>query len=423
MTKGLPLFSFLDKRKLVEAPLTKGAMLNNKGKKQGTGTTTEARKEKFRKKGMERENKNMRLEDVNIDWAKAAADKTYGKPHLLTKQELHDYLWPKEAEEKRKEKETLEQDCKKLKKSSKAAKDGKRASSSANLDKREASPDTKDAQAKTEPVSLDKRDPKSDGAAKQAMEKVDPKQEIKQEAPKPNKSKVQTEVEKWEERTNLDKREVPKPFGPSPKEKAKEKQKESKPQTSSSSSSPASSSPDWDASDVSSSDHEPPAKKVKEEEGLTLKEAPEYLDKRYSWQPKRPRIAVDWHHTLEIRNNVSGANRRALQKLEDAGYDIFLCSYSGPDRQKETDFLSDGVYSNWCGKIFCHKPCGREGKAQALHRAGIKILFDDRWDVIQECGQWGIECFAIVPWWNAHGWGMNTYPSFDVAVWHFLDGK
>ena len=65
---------------------------------------------------MERENKNMRLEDVNIDWAKAAVDKTYGKPHLLTKQELHDYLWPKEAEEKRKEKEKLEQDCKKLKK-------------------------------------------------------------------------------------------------------------------------------------------------------------------------------------------------------------------------------------------------------------------------------------------------------------------
>ena len=283
-------------------------MLNNKGKKQGTGTTTEARKERFRKKGMERENKNMKLEDVNIDWAKAAADKTYGKPHLLTKQELHDYLWPKEAEEKRKEKEKLEQDCKKLKKSSKAAKDGNGASSSANLDKREASPDTKDAQAKTEPVSLDKRDPKSDGAAKQAMEKVEPKQEIKQEAPKPNKSKVQTEVEKWEERTNLDKREVPKPlvFGPSPKEKAKEVQKGSKPQTSSSSSSPASSAPDWDASssDVSSSDHEPPAKKVKEEDSITLKEAPEYLDKRYSWQPKRPRIAVDWHHTLEIRNSL-----------------------------------------------------------------------------------------------------------------------
>ncbi|CAL1149973.1 unnamed protein product [Cladocopium goreaui] len=36
-------------------------------------------------------------------------------------------------------------------------------------------------------------------------------------------------------------------------------------------------------------------------------------------------------------------------------------------------------------------------------KEGIKILFDDRWDVIQECGQWGIECFAIVPWWNAHG--------------------
>ena len=170
-----------------------------------------------------------------------------------------------------------------MKKSSKTAKDGKRASSSANLDKREASPDTKDAQAKTEPVSLDKRDPKSDGAAKQAMEKVDPKQEIKQEAPKPNKSKVQTEVEKWEERTNLDKREVPKTIGfwPQPKRKKQKKsKKESKPQTSSSSSSPASSSPDWDASDVSSSGHEPPAKKVKEEEGLTLKEAPEYLDKK-----------------------------------------------------------------------------------------------------------------------------------------------
>ncbi|CAL1164253.1 unnamed protein product [Cladocopium goreaui] len=49
-------------------------------------------------------------------------------------------------------------------------------------------------------------------------------------------------------------------------------------------------------------------------------------------------------------------------------------------------------------------------------KEGIKTLFDDRWDVIQECGQWGIECFAIVPWWNAHGWGMNTYPSFDEAA-------
>ena len=70
------------------------AMLNSKGKKKGTGTTTDARKERFRKKGMERELINMKVEDIIIDWAKAAAAKDYGKPHLLTKQELHDYLWP-----------------------------------------------------------------------------------------------------------------------------------------------------------------------------------------------------------------------------------------------------------------------------------------------------------------------------------------
>ena len=87
--------------------------------------------------------------------------------------------------------------------------------------------------------------------------------------------------------------------------------------------------------------------------------------------------------------------------LEDAGYDIFLCSYSGPDKQKETDFLSDGVFDGWSGNFFCSKPCGREGKAQALHRAGIKILFDDRWAVIQECTQWGIECLPIVPYWES----------------------
>ena len=405
-------------------------MFNNKGKKKGTGTTTDARKEKFRKRGQQREMHNMKLEDINIDWAKAAAEKQYGKPHLLTKQELHDYLWPKEAEEKRLEKEKLEKECSRLKKHSTATNDGKMASSSANLDKREAKPgpclDNKDAQAKTEPVSLDKRDPNSDGAAKQAMGKSDLKQEVKQEPPKTTTGKVQAEVQKWEGKTNLDKREVPKAlsFGPSPKEQAKEKQEQSKQQTSSSSSL-ASSSVDWGGSDTSSSDHQPAAKKAKPEEevGITLKESPQYLDQRYSWQPKRPRVAVDWHHTLEIKNYVSAANRRALQELEDAGYDIFLCSYAGPDRQRDTEFLSERVYRNWKGKIFCSKPCGREGKAQALHKAGIKILFDDRWDVIQECSQWGIECMPIVPWWKAHDWDMATFHSFDVAVEHFLSGK
>ena len=56
---------------------------------------------------------------------------------------------------------------------------------------------------------------------------------------------------------------------------------------------------------------------------------------------------MDWHHTC--KNHASAAKRRCLTMLEDAGDDSFLCSYSGPDRQKETDFLSDVVFDGWSG--------------------------------------------------------------------------
>ena len=73
-------------------------MKNNKGKKAGSGTVSNARRARFREAGMKRENDTMEKEDEHskkVDWEK---DKRHGnkKPHLMSALEIKYNLASKE---------------------------------------------------------------------------------------------------------------------------------------------------------------------------------------------------------------------------------------------------------------------------------------------------------------------------------------
>ena len=76
--------------------------LNCKGKPLGSGTVSNKRREEFRQKGFERENKNMKLEDEHskgVDW-EAEKKKGNKKARKLTPNEVEEMMNPKGKEEK-----------------------------------------------------------------------------------------------------------------------------------------------------------------------------------------------------------------------------------------------------------------------------------------------------------------------------------
>ena len=109
LTKEKATWSF-DKRD--PCPLTKGTSgamptkkggLNSKGRPAGSGCVSSKRREEFKKKGMERELKNMKLEDEfasKVDWEE---DKRLGnkKVRKLTAGDIAEMLKPKPKDEKK----------------------------------------------------------------------------------------------------------------------------------------------------------------------------------------------------------------------------------------------------------------------------------------------------------------------------------
>ena len=107
LTKEKTTWSF-DKRD--PCPLTKGTSgamptkkggLNSKGRPAGSGCVSSKRREEFKKKGMERELKNMKLEDEfasKVDWEE---DKRLGnkKVRKLTAGDIAEMLKPKPKDE------------------------------------------------------------------------------------------------------------------------------------------------------------------------------------------------------------------------------------------------------------------------------------------------------------------------------------
>ena len=84
-----------------------GPKKNSKGKAAGSGCVTAARREKFRQKGLLRENENMGKEDQKVDWEEDGR-KGNKKPKLLSEAEVAKFFEPKEPKEPKETKEAKE---------------------------------------------------------------------------------------------------------------------------------------------------------------------------------------------------------------------------------------------------------------------------------------------------------------------------
>ena len=88
------------------------ALKNNKGKKAGSGTVSNVSREAFKKKGMERENRNTQAEDQlsqDVDWEVAKSKNT--KARKLSQEEVAEMMKQQEPEVK-KEVKKEEGECK-----------------------------------------------------------------------------------------------------------------------------------------------------------------------------------------------------------------------------------------------------------------------------------------------------------------------
>ena len=77
---------------------------NNKGRASGAGTVSNVRREAFKKKGLERENKNMGEEDKlskDMDWEVETTRNT--KARKLSPEEVAEMMKPKEPQVKKEE--------------------------------------------------------------------------------------------------------------------------------------------------------------------------------------------------------------------------------------------------------------------------------------------------------------------------------
>jgi len=139
------------------------------------------------------------------------------------------------------------------------------------------------------------------------------------------------------------------------------------------------------------------------------------------------RVAIDWHGTLDKPRSTEGLpvaapNVAALQKLRDAGYTIWLCSYigsSGPDSEsRKEDFWAGRRYVAHCLGLgvppsggFNRNPAGpsrdgifgavvsarlgRNGKVTCLQRYDTGVLIDDRQDIARDAEDAGVSVYRI----------------------------
>ena len=141
------------------------------------------------------------------------------------------------------------------------------------------------------------------------------------------------------------------------------------------------------------------------------------------------RVAIDWHGTLDKPRSseglpVAASNVAALQKLRDAGYTIWLCSYigsGGPDSEsRKEDFWAARRYVAQCLGVgvppsggFNRNPIGptrdqifgvvvsarlgRNGKVNCLKWHDTGVLIDDHQDISREAEDAGVYVYRIKP--------------------------
>ena len=400
--------------------MPKKGLLNSKGRPAGSGCVSNKRREEFKKKGMERELKNMKLEDEGaskVDWEE---DKRVGnrKVRKLTAGDIAEMLKPKPKDETHAKE--VEKPCGKEKVEEVEKKNEKKVGEhkpDPPLDKRggEGSLDKRDVPP-AKVVTKEKPGPPATVATK---EKPEPPAKVatKEKPGPPAKVPVKKEL------------------GPSTKQiKMEEKQEEAKGMKkidlSSSSSEMATSS-----SEVASSSGDEAASltkgsnKVKVEGGRSKQ--PEVVPPRRpppppvkTWRLKvapEYRVAIDWYNTIKLPYRPPPPeNVDALKKLQAHGYELILMSFCGYKREQEVREEAGSLGISWKDMRFTREKAGPHGKVELCKWLNIGTIIDDEDEVVWEVERMGLPYYAIRTRRQPHNWANETYHNLPAAVDAFL---
>ena len=409
---------------------------NNKGRATGTGTVSNVRREAFKKKGMERENKNMGEEDKlskEVDWEVEKGRNT--KARKLSPEEVAEMMKPKEPQVKKEEVKKEGKGAVSLDKRENKRKGGGKSPS--QMDEDEGGGPKKKGkgghegeipqgkgkgkgkgQGKKGPKKGKEKKGKGDGSdtsldqrevsqADESKSTTLDKSEVKQEAPAEPSSLDKSEVKPD---ASLDKSEA-KTLGPSEAQLAKKDGKvRGWTQKGASLWEPSPSSPDWGGSESSDSGSQAaPLDKRGEAKVAKLGQI------HWAFKPLLPEmVAIDFHNTLEVDDWV---DEDTLHTLQRAGVKVWVISFGGHKRNQATI----QTLSRYRGTLIAHlsftsQKSGWYGKAQLMQKWGVRYIFDDNEEVCNECEAAGMEVYRI-------GWhsGQKHYKCLADAVEAFLD--
>ena len=126
-------------------------------------------------------------------------------------------------------------------------------------------------------------------------------------------------------------------------------------------------------------------------------------------------MVIDYHNTLEFHDTI---DFHSLKRLKDEGVKVWVISYGGPKRNRETEgflqpFMEDHLVDHLS---FTRSKSGWEGKAQLMKSFKVDTIFDDSPEVCNEAEMMGMEVYRV-------GWqpGHKTWRSLADAVEGFLD--
>ena len=134
------------------------------------------------------------------------------------------------------------------------------------------------------------------------------------------------------------------------------------------------------------------------------------------------RACIDYHHTLEVHNYIPDSHIAAVNALVQKGYQVFLCSFAYPRREKEVRDHLRKVDIPWTALKFTRQRCGPEGKAAWMEKNNIGHLFDDNREFCEEAESMGINVWPIITRWQDHRWTHRKFGTLLCkAIAYFLD--
>ena len=340
---------------------------------------------RVQKKGMERELKNMNLEDdiaSKVDWEE---DKRVGnrKVRKLTAGDIAEMLKPKPKKEQ----------------------------------------NEKEVEKKETPVGVEKKE--------------EEKEKVKEEMVNKNEKKVgehkpDPPLDKRGGEGSLDKRDVPpasvvpkKEFGPSTKQMNKEKEdKGIKKIDLDTSSEDGTSSSDGPASLTKGGNVKVEGGRGKQEHEVVPPRRPPPPPPAKSWRLKASpeyRVAIDWYNTIKLPHRPPPPEHvAALKNLQAHGFELILMSFCGHQRELEVREEAQSLGISWKDMRFTREKAGPNGKVELCRWLSIGTIIDDEDEVVWEAERRGFPYYAIRTRRQPHNWANETYPNLPAAVDAFL---